>query len=161
MKGELPAPVVPTACERLAQSRERLQLALLAGATTDQTGQPAADWRDGLKSIPGFSLAMKLAKSWWARHPYRLAASVVGEVARAAVLPTAQRHPVGLVAGAFLVGGLLAWSRPWRWLPASALFAGLLAKVIAPSATCQSNAPSRSADNGTTKSPHPGPARSP
>jgi hypothetical protein len=73
-------------------------------------------------------MALDVAKAWWTRHPYRLMAVALRNVANAAVLPTAQRHPVGLVAGAFVVGGLLFWSRPWRWLPASVLLGALLAK---------------------------------
>lgn len=127
MKGEPPALAARSACERLAQSRQRLQQALLAepatlaGATKENFGKPVTDWLNGLKSIPGYSLALEVAKAWWAKHPYRLTAIMVRDVANAAVLPTAQRHPVGLVAGAFVVGGLLAWSRPWRWFPLKAV----------------------------------------
>jgi hypothetical protein len=78
-----------------------------------------------LKSVPGLGLAVEVARAWWARHPYRLAAIMVGDVAKTVVMPSAQRHPLALVAGAFLAGGLLAWSRPWRWLPTSALTAAL------------------------------------
>lgn len=146
MRGELPAQAASQACERLAQSRLRLQLALLAepaapaAGAKDKLGLPLADWRDGFKSIPGFSLVMELAASWWARHPYRMVASVVSDVASAAVLPTAQRHPLGLVTGAFLVGGLLAWSRPWRLLT-PALLAALLARAVAPPSAGQSRGP--------------------
>ncbi len=114
MKAGLPALAARSACERLAQSRLRLQRALivepgtLAGATKDKT-------------IPGLNLAMEVAKAWWSRHAYRLAAVTLQDTANAAVLPTAQRHPLGLVAGAFVVGGLLAWSRPWRWFPLKAV----------------------------------------
>ncbi len=163
MTGELPAQAASQACERLARSRERLQLALLAqparpaGAAKDLLGRPLADWRDGFKSIPGFGLLLELATGWWARHPYRLVTSVVSDVASAAVLPTAQRHPVGLVTGAFLVGGLLAWSRPWRLLT-PALFAALLARAIAPPSACQSAAPSRPVNDGATGTGSSGPA---
>lgn len=146
MTGELPAQAASLACERLARSRERLHLALLAqparpaGAAKDLLGRPLADWRDGFKSIPGFGLLLELATGWWARHPYRLVTSVVSDVASAAVLPTAQRHPLGLVTGAFLVGGLLAWSRPWRLLT-PALLAALLSRAVAAPAARQSCAP--------------------
>jgi hypothetical protein len=134
MKAERPAAAAQSACERLAQSRQRLRHALstepatLAGTKNENFGKPAADWLNGLKSIPGYSLAVEVAKAWWIKHPYRFAAVMVGDVAKAAVQPMAQRHPLGLVAGAFVVGGLLAWSRPWRWLPASVLVAALLTK---------------------------------
>ncbi|MDD5336531.1 MAG: hypothetical protein PHS32_22565 [Rhodoferax sp.] len=138
MTGALPAQAASGACERLALSRQRLQLALLAqpaaAAAKDKLGLPPADGRDGFKSIPGFGLVMELAALWWARHPYRLVASVVSDVAKAAVLPTAQRHPLGLVSGAFLVGGLLGWSRPWRLLTPTLLAALLTRAVAAPPA---------------------------
>lgn len=120
-------PALRLACERLALSRQRLQQALsaepatLAEATKECLEEPAADWLDGLKSIPGFGLAIEVAKAWCARHPYRLMALAVRDVANAAVLPTARCHPFGLVVGAFAVGGLLAWSRPWRWFPLKAV----------------------------------------
>jgi hypothetical protein len=44
--------------------------------------------------------------------------------------PTARRHPLGLVAGAVLVGGLLAWSRPWRWDFRPVLFNGLCQQLV-------------------------------
>jgi hypothetical protein len=111
----------------------------------------ASDWLNVLKKVPGLDLALELGKTWWARHPYRQAAQTVADVAKAAVLPTAQRHPLALVAGAFVVGGVLAWSRPWRWLPTSALIAALLAKVMAQQPACQSSvkvAPSTTEQSG-------------
>lgn len=138
MRRELPAQAASGACERLALSRQRLQSALLAqpvvpaAATKDKLG--LADWRDGFKSIPGFGLVTELAALWWARHPYRLVAGVVRDVASAAVMPTVQRHPVALVTGAFLAGGLLAWSRPWSLLTPT-LLGALLARAVAAPAT--------------------------
>jgi len=50
--------------------------------------------------------------------------------ARAALRPTAQRHPLGLMLGALLMGGLLVWSRPWRWLLGPALSAGWMPQLL-------------------------------
>jgi hypothetical protein len=36
-----------------------------------------------------------------------------------------------LVLGALVLGGMLAWSRPWRWILKPALFAGLMAQLSA------------------------------
>jgi hypothetical protein len=77
---------------------------------------------------------MDAVRCWWAQHPFRMTVLVVADAAKAAILPIAQRHPLGLVVGAFLVGGLLARSRPWRWILPPALFAGLLPQIVAKAA---------------------------
>ena len=65
-------------------------------------------------------LRQRLVESAAAPHQRENALAVVGtfakEAVETAVHPFAQRNPLGLVAGAALAGGLLAWSRPWRWL---------------------------------------------
>jgi hypothetical protein len=129
MNSELRALALLAACERLTQSRQRLQLALSAAPAVPgeaATVEPAgllADWLTKLTSLPGADLIKQMACAWWAKHPYRLAVFAVTDLAKAAVLPTAQRHPLVLVAGAFAVGGLLAWSRPWRLLTPALLMA--------------------------------------
>lgn len=119
-----------SACERLARSRQRLQEALceLAPAARMPTAAPTgalAGLLANLQSLPGASLLMQVAQAWWAKHPYRVATIALAELAKATVAPTAQRHPWGLVAGAFALGGLLVWSRPWRWLT-PAVMSGLV-----------------------------------
>ena len=44
--------------------------------------------------------------------------------------PIAQRHPYRLVLTAAAVGGLTVVVRPWRWIPAPGLLAGLLPKIF-------------------------------
>jgi hypothetical protein len=142
MNSDLMAPALLAACERLAQSRQRMQLALSAAPTARgeaAAAEPAgvfADWFTTLASLPGASLLMQMATAWWAKHPYRLAAITVADLAKAAVQPTAQRHPLVLVVGAFAAGGLLAWSRPWRLLTPAVLVA-LLAGAVAERPSCQ------------------------
>lgn len=58
------------------------------------------------------------------------ALSMVSTAARAAVAPYAQRHPLVLVAAAAALGGLFAWSRPWRWLLSPALVAALAPRLL-------------------------------
>ena len=53
------------------------------------------------------------------------------EAANAVAKPMAQRHPVPLALAAVAFGGLLAYSRPWRWILKPALLAGLLAQLSA------------------------------
>jgi hypothetical protein len=47
----------------------------------------------------------------------------------ASIKPVAQRNPVALVAGVFLIGGLLAWARPWRLVVKPILFAGVMPQI--------------------------------
>lgn len=132
MNGHLPAHVLPP-IERLRVSRERLLLELKAvsapAANTASDGSGVA-WLNTLKAVPGVDILLDAAKSWWAQHPLRNAALLVADAAKAAVEPVAQRYPLGLVGASLIVGGLFAWSRPWRWLLTPALFAGLLPQLL-------------------------------
>lgn len=101
-----------TASERLVLSREKFKQAL--------SHQPAP--------VPPAASAANALAQWWTAHPLHEATAGVAIIANAALLPLAQRHPVRLVAGGLLVGGLLAWSRPWQWLPKAALIDVLLPK---------------------------------
>lgn len=92
---------VTVACERLALSRDRLRNALRASA--------AAPVKN--------------------RTPLHLAGIVAKDAIDAAVQPLAQRNPIGMVLGAALAGGMLMWSRPWRWLFTPALLATLLPQL--------------------------------
>jgi hypothetical protein len=142
MNSELRALALLVARERLEQSRQRLQQALSAApaasgeAATVAPAEGLADWLAKLTSLPGASLLVQMATGWWAKHPYRLAAIAAADLAKAAVQPTAQRHPLVLVAGAFAAGGLLAWSRPWRLLTPAVLVA-LLSGAVAERPSCQ------------------------
>jgi hypothetical protein len=66
------------------------------------------------------------ASSSSAQQPLSTAIKVAQEAAKTVLQPLAQRHPLVLVAGATLLGGLLAWSRPWQWLGKPTLLVGLL-----------------------------------
>lgn len=133
-----------TPAERLARSRERLRLALngLPPASDDpqaaqQAAAAAAPWWDKLAALPGASIVIEAAQQWWARHPLRANIVLAFNATQAVVKPVAQRHPVALVAAAFVIGGLLAWQRPWRWILRPALFAGLLPQLLISSMTAQ------------------------
>lgn len=134
-----------TPAERLMQSRERLRLALngLPPApddpeATQQTARAAAPWWAKLAALPGAGIVIEAAQQWWARHPLRANILLGFNATQAVVQPIAQRHPVALVAAAFVVGGLLAWRRPLGWLLKPALFAGLLPQLLISSLTAHS-----------------------
>ena len=121
--------------DRLDESRARLRQAMMASTKpASSTSGPAsgatAAWLDGVKSSPGVSILLEAASSWWMRHPLRLATRVGADAANAVIQPMAQRNPLGLVLGAALLGAVVAWTRPWRWLLKPALLAGFLPQVI-------------------------------
>lgn len=126
--------ISPTASERLALSRERLRQAMYEPeAPQDETlneGGFAGVWLDRLKSIPAARVAIDAVRDWWAKHPMRVPATVAADSATAVVQPVAEEHPLSLILGAALLGGLFGWSRPTRWLLKPAVLAGLLPQLL-------------------------------
>lgn len=136
------------AAQRLALSRELLRLAMRPGGTADDpagrdqaaatadSGRGAAradsrqNWLSCLREWPGVEIVMEVVRQRWQRHPLRLAAQVAGDVADVRLRPLAREHPVRLVLGALVVGGVLAWARPWRLLPRPARWAALAIPVV-------------------------------
>ena len=57
--------------------------------------------------------------------------SVVQGAARRALATLADRHPLPLLGGALVAGGLVVWMRPWRGVLRPALIAGIAARLIA------------------------------
>ncbi len=130
----------PSACERLAQSRERLRQAMRDIASppalasrqhTQQSNSFAFGWMAKLKDMPGAGLLLNIFQGWWTRQPLSLALTLATETGKVVLQPVAQRHPYGLVFGAAVVGGLLAFTRPWRWISTPALMSGLLPQLVA------------------------------
>ena len=125
------APELP-AVERLAISRERMRQSMHAVMPRPKEAHLPGElpaWLDKLKSIPGVSLVVDAVRSWWLQHPMRVATLLAADASKTLLRPFAQRHPIGLVAGALLVGGLLAWARPWRGYLKPALFVGVLPQL--------------------------------
>jgi len=125
-----------TASERLALSRERLRRAMseisapeAEAESRGARGRPLA-WLDSLKSIPGAPIVIDAVRGWWRHNPLRVAGMAGADAAQAVIEPMARRNPLTLILGAFLLGGLLAWSRPWRWIVKPALFSGLLPRFF-------------------------------
>ena len=90
-------------CERLNLSRDRLRTALRVSAAAPIN----------------------------TKTPLHIAGMFAKDAVEAAVQPLAQRNPLGLVLGAALAGGVLVWSRPWRWLLTPALLATVLPQLAA------------------------------
>ncbi|HEX3139726.1 MAG TPA: hypothetical protein VHQ87_06710 [Rhizobacter sp.] len=130
-----------TAAQRLALSRERIRQSMRATMPPPAAARPAGElpsWLAGLASMPVVAVVLDAVRGWWEHHPARLATLVASDTAKTLIRPVAQRHPIGLVVGALLVGALLAGLRPWRRLVKPAVFAGLagllpqiMSKVVA------------------------------
>jgi hypothetical protein len=119
---------VSAACDRLEISRARLRLAM-----TPPPAMPAraaaSSWIDRLTDWPSVRAVIDSVQSWWGHHPLRPVAQVALDASDAVVKPLAQRNPMTLVLVAGVVGAGLFWSRPWRWIFRSALFAGLIPQL--------------------------------
>ena len=125
------------ATERLTQSRERLRQAMRPPAARQGSADPSRhagptpDWLQKLRAAPGARLLVSVFERWWARQPLRVAMSLAAETGAVVLEPVAQKHPFRLVLGAAAVGGVLAWVRPWRWIPTTTLLAGLVPALMA------------------------------
>lgn len=130
------APTVLSATERLEKSRERLRLTMQADGSPASQGAGAQglfsnfEWLNALKSTPGARILVDAVGAWWSHHPLHRNGVMLADIAKTVVTPVAQRHPLALIAGSVVLGGLFAWSRPWRWLLKPALFAGLVPQLI-------------------------------
>lgn len=137
-------PPTATAAERLAQSRERLRLALNGLPPAPDDRQPArrveqglSPWWADLAKRPVAGLVIEAAQAWWARHPMRANIVLAFYATQTVVKPVAQRHPVALVAAAFVVGGVLGWRLPLRGLLRPALVSGLVPQLMLSLVTAQ------------------------
>ena len=125
-----------SATDRLTLSRERIRLAMLRpGASAgpvnrEQSVNTSPEWLSKLRAMPAVSLLMTVFDGWWARQPLRLALTLAAQTGTVILQPTAQKHPFKLVLAAAAVGGLVATLRPWRWIPTSALLAGLIPQLL-------------------------------
>ena len=119
------------AVDRIETSRLRL-LAAMTPATAPSAAArhgPASEAVARFKAMPLVAAVLESVESWWSHHPLRSLANVAGEASGAVAKPIADRHPFALVLTAAAVGAALAWSRPWRLIFRSALFAGVLPQL--------------------------------
>ena len=125
------------ASERLTQSRERLRQAVLPPTTRPGSAdpmrptRPPPQWLHQLRTAPAARLLVSVWQAWWARQPLRVALTLAAETGAVVLEPIAQKHPFRLVLGAAAAGGVLTWVRPWRWLPTTALLAGVVPALMA------------------------------
>lgn len=118
------------ACERLTRSRETLRQGLRVNIAAAAAHKPPLAWLEGLNNLPGFGAVLTALRAWWSDQPLRKASLGVAEAAKTALLPIAQRAPLSLVLGALALGGLFVWVRPWRWLTAPTVLAGLMPQIL-------------------------------
>jgi len=125
--------------DRIAQSRERLRLALREVSTlrhTPDNPNPSADhsdWLSNLHEFPGSGMLLEIFQIWWMKQPLQVAFKLASQATQALLKPLAQRHPYHLVAIAAAVGAVFMLVRPWRWISAAALMAGLLPNILSDS----------------------------
>lgn len=81
-----------------------------------------------LKGQPTAQLLLRAAQGIWAKNPWMILGKNAFEASNILLLPIAERSPVKLVAGAFIVGALLCIARPWRLVKTNALIAGLFGR---------------------------------
>lgn len=119
------------ALDRVEASRQRLRLAMSPPppAEDDSPVKAGESWMHRLRDVPAVSAVVESVQAWWAHHPLRPLTQVAGEATNAVVKPLAQGNPLVLILFAAAVGAGLVWSRPWRWLIRSALFAGLVPQL--------------------------------
>ncbi len=129
----LPSPQAQAALERLALSRALLRQSLrqappIGGAALDGA---ATDWAALLKALPVDGLLLELLRNWWQQQPIHATGLLLADVSKEWLQAQALRHPLRLAAAAALLGGLLVWSRPWRWgLVKPALLTGMLPQML-------------------------------
>jgi len=122
----------PSPAQRLTRSRLALRQSLSARSGAAQGARPdlGLPWWADWKSLPGITILMQALSLLETPHPLQSVALAASEAGKAALAPALKRHPLGLVAGAFLAGGVLAFSRPWRWVWKPSLLAVLLPRVL-------------------------------
>lgn len=120
------------ALEQVEISRERLRRAMRpTPAQRPARARPPGRFAAWLRGLPLIAEMAESLASAWSRHPLRPMAEMALDASNAMARPLAQRHPLRLMLASALMGAGLAWSRPWRWIFSSALFAGLVPQFAA------------------------------
>ena|SRR5688572_11429535 len=123
------------AIARLALSRERLRQALLEAALAPGAPrqEPSQSHTAGAEApLAGLvdQLVAGVLGARWATRPLPRLIDTAVQVGDAALRSLAHRHPLGLMCGALLGGGLLISLRPWRWSGQPALLVAGLPQLL-------------------------------
>lgn len=116
--------------ERLELSRTRLRTAMAPDTHLPPSTDRSSAWLKAVRDTPAVAVVLDAVGAWWRQHPARLVVEAAADAVRTAARPLAQHRPLVLVGIAALGGGLLMWSRPWRWLAKPALFTGLAPQLL-------------------------------
>ena len=122
-----------TAGERLTRSRERMSYWL---ADEEREGHPRRRANgeanaEHAEPISVGGIVGEVIGEWWAEHPLHASASLALAASRTAIVPLVRRHPAAVLGGATVVGAVLVWARPWRWLFRPAIIAGVASQLTA------------------------------
>jgi hypothetical protein len=129
----------PSAAQRLAESRERLRLWMVRGDGRQEARERIAAAHaegdhpallDRLRAMPVIGVVVDALWAWWEHHPMQPAASLAKDVVDDTIAPVARRHPLLVVAAAFVIGVAVVRFKPWRWFARPALAGGLLSQVL-------------------------------
>ncbi|MBC8056365.1 MAG: hypothetical protein H7Y61_07280 [Rhizobiales bacterium] len=118
------------ALRKVEASRQRLRAAM--APPPQSVHEPAAKSNSAaqrLLALPIVGAVVDSVTAWWSQHPLRPMAQVANEASTAVMKPLAKRNPFTVVLVAGALGAGLAWTRPWRWMFRSALFAGLVPQL--------------------------------
>ncbi len=122
-----------TAVERLARSRERMSFWLAdddGSARSHANGSIEAD-RAKHEPLSVGGIVGEVVGEWWAEHPLHTSATLAIAASRSAIVPLVRRHPAAVLGSAAVVGAVLVWARPWRWLLRPALILGIASQLAA------------------------------
>lgn len=119
-----------TASERLTQSRERMSYWLTDDERDAHANGHVAEGGGGEPTSVG-GIVREVIGEWWAEHPLHASATLAFKASRTAIVPLVRRHPAAVLSGAAVVGAMIVWARPWRWLLRPALVAGIASQLAA------------------------------
>ena len=119
-----------TASERLTQSRERMSYWLNDDDREGSANGGNAMEHDSNEASVG-GIVREVIGEWWAEHPLHASATLAFRASRTAIVPLVRRHPAAVLGGAAVVGAVIIWTRPWRWLLRPALIAGVASQLAA------------------------------
>jgi hypothetical protein len=146
----------PTPADRLAHSRALLRESLLGTgpANSPASGASTGNGLDGRGTDAAVNLIAGALADRWSRHPLGIVLSLAMRAATASARPLAARHPWALLAAAFAFGGVLVWSRSWRWARPGPWVGVLAPLLLATVRAAMDPAGARTVDRTDPAGPH-------